>query len=108
MYFADSSHSSNLEIYKNLLDLYLDVKQEESVKELFVQVLVSTHKLVTEQINESSVDHRIYDLVIALSDKKSESNRNYFRDMDPEHIDISQFRSLQGILSSLVHSPSIH
>jgi hypothetical protein len=107
MYFADSSTASNLQIYKNLMDLYMTGKHDEEIKHLFENAILTTYKLLNYQIRESAVDNKIYDLVIALSDANRDWTRNYFSTIDPDSIGIEQFQTLQNILSSLVAIPSL-
>ncbi len=101
MYFSSSNPSNNFSLYKSILDKYLEDKKDEEVRKLFENVILTTHKLVVNELTESKVDHKIYNLVIALSDSKNIHTRDYFSRINPFQIGIDQFRSLSGILYTM-------
>jgi len=104
MYFADAPITNNFFIYKGLLDKYLLEKQDDEIKEFFKTIIVTTHKLIVGDIKESEVDHKIFNLVAALSDFEKKYTRSYFFQINPNDVGIDQFRSLSSILSSLIAS----
>jgi|GEM_PF-5073189 hypothetical protein len=101
MYFSSSNPSTNFSLYKSILDGYLEDKKDDDVRKLFEKVIITTHQLVTNELPESRIDHKIYNLVIALSDIKNTNTRQYFSNINPSQIGIDQFRSLSGILHSM-------
>lgn len=102
MYFANTSSSTDLILYKGLLDKYLEEKSNEKISKLFTEIILSTHKLVKGEIKESEVDHKVFNLVIELSDHGKFHTRNYFEHINPNSIGIDQFRTLSNILNSLI------
>ena len=104
MYFADISNAGNINIYKGLLDKYLEKPNSEETKSLFVEIILTAHKLSANEISENKIDHTIYNLIIALVDHNKIYNRHYFENIDPNNIGVEQFRTLSGILSSLIVS----
>jgi len=104
MYFADISNAGNINIYKGLLDKYLEKPNSEETKSLFVGIILTAHKLSTNEISENKIDHTIYNLITALVDHNKTYNRHYFENIDPNNIGVEQFRTLSGILSSLIVS----
>ena len=104
MYFANISNAGNINIYKGLLDKYLDKPDSEETKTLFEGIIRTAHNLSTNKISENKIDHKIYNLIIALVDHNKVYNRQYFENIDPDNIGIQQFTTLSGILSSLIAS----
>ncbi|HEY4193942.1 MAG TPA: hypothetical protein VGM63_00285 [Mucilaginibacter sp.] len=102
MYFADISGATNFNIYKGLLDRYLQNQNSIEIRLFFEQIIKVAHELSTGKILQSSIDHTIYNLIIALVDHNKEYNRQYFQNIDPENIGLPQLRTLSGILSSLI------
>lgn len=110
MYFSSSNPSTNFSLYKSILDKYLEDKKDEEVRKLFEKVILTTHQLVANELSESKVDHKIYNLVVALSDIKNTHTRDYFLKINPFQIGIDQFRSLSSILYSMssIENPSLN
>lgn len=109
MYFADTSSSNSLSIYKGLLDKYLEEKTDTEIKKFFENIILTTHNLITGKISEQKVDHTIYHLVVSLSDFKKEFTRKYFEGINPNNIGVDQLRTLSSILASLIsieHEPA--
>ena len=104
MYFADISNAGIINIYKGLLDQYLEKPNSEETKSLFEDIILTAHKLATKEISENKIDHKIYNLITALIDHNKDYNRHYFETIDPNKIGIEQFKTLSGILSSLIVS----
>lgn len=104
MYFANTSVSTNLILYKGLLDRYLKDQKDQQINDLFSSVIIITHKLITGQIKESEVDHKVYNLVVELSDHNKTYTHNYFKDINPENIGLEQLETLRNILNSLIAS----
>ena len=102
MYFSTPNPSTNLSLYKSILDKYLEEKQDEEVRKLFEKVILTTHQVVVNEITESNVDNKIYNLVTALCDTKNVYTREYFAKINPFQIGIDQFRSLSNILFSMI------
>ncbi|MBD3636590.1 MAG: hypothetical protein HUJ25_04555 [Crocinitomicaceae bacterium] len=102
MYFSKSESSINLSLYKSILDKYLEERKDDNVRKLFELIILTTHKVVTKELNESKVDNKIYHLVSALSNPEYQHNHSYFAGINPRQIGIEQFRSLSGILYSLI------
>ena len=101
MYFSNSTPSTNLSFYKSILDKYLEEKKDEEVRKLFENIILTTHKVVVNELTQSKVDNKIYTLVTALSDSSNLHTREYFAKINPFQIGIEQFRSLSNILYSM-------
>jgi hypothetical protein len=104
MYFADVSSTNNFNIYKGLLDHFLERPDSNEIKILFENIIKTAHQLSTNLITESQVDNTIYNLIIAMVDYNKKYNRQYFQNIDPNSIGEKEFRTLSGILSSLLAS----
>lgn len=102
MYFANPSSSTNLNIYKSLLDKYLEEKKDDEVKNMFENIITVTHQLILGEISESKVDHKIYNIVTSLSDFGKPYTRDYFSKINPQQIGIDQLRTLSSIFDSLI------
>ncbi len=102
MYFADVSGENNFNLYKSLLDSYLENPNSNETRLFFQYVIKTAHQLATKAIAENHIDNTIYNLVVALVDHNKIDNRVYFQNIDPDNIGIPQFKTLSGILSSLV------
>jgi hypothetical protein len=102
MYFADVSEENNLTIYKNLLDGYLENQNSQETKAFFINVIKTAHQLAIKTIAENRIDNTIYNLVTTIVDHNNINNREYFENIDPENIGDLQFKTLSGILSSLI------
>jgi len=102
MYFSNISNANNFSIYKGLLDKYLETRSQDDTRLFFEQVIRTTHDLITGVIDENKVDHKVYNLVIALADYENKWNRQYFETINPTEIGLDQLRTLSAILSSLV------
>lgn len=102
MYFANPSPSTNLNIYKSLLDKYLEEKKDNEVKDMFENIIVVTHQLVLGEISEAKIDHEIYNVVTSLSDFNKPYTREYFSKINPHAIGIDQLKTLSSIFTSLI------
>lgn len=102
MYFAEISSANNFNIYKGLLDHYLENPNSSETRSLFERIIRTAHQLSTHEIVESAIDNTIYNLIVAMVDHNKINNRQYFQNIDPDNIGEEQFRTLSGILSSLV------
>lgn len=101
MYFAKTNPSFDFVIYKSLLDQYLENNQDQDVKQLFDSIIIATHKVVLGEVQVSKIDHKIFNLVNALSDENKKFTRDYFATINPQNIGTDQLRTLRGILYSL-------
>lgn len=101
MYFANTSASADLVLYKGLLDKYLEEKNNQKISKLFKEIIISAHKLITGQIKESEVDHKVFNLVVELSDQQKKYTWDYFKSINPDNIGIEQLETLRNILNSL-------
>lgn len=102
MYFAKTNNPSfDFVIYKSLLDQYLENKQDQEIKDLFDTIIITTHKVVLGELQVSKIDHKIFNLVTALSDDNKKFTRDYFATINPQNIGTDQLRTLSGILYSL-------
>ncbi len=102
MYFADIAIANNFNIYKGLLDQYLQKPESNETKNLFERIIRTAHLLSTNEIAENEIDNTIYNLVVSMVDHNKVNNRHYFQAIDPDNIGEKQFRTLSGILSSLI------
>ncbi|MEO6669303.1 MAG: hypothetical protein ABIN36_07495 [Ferruginibacter sp.] len=107
MYFADISNSSSLNIYKGLLDKYLENPSSADIKNLFEGIIKVAHLLSIGAIKENEIDNTIYNLIVEIVDHNKIGNRAYFQNIDPNNIGEAQFKTLSGILSSLA-SDTVH
>jgi len=105
MYFAIGSNSIQFRMYHNLLNDYLAGKKNVETKKLFDEIIKSTHFLITGVKKPYEIDPSIYDIVLPIytySNIPDSYNRMYFLEVKTENITEDQYRTLNGILSSLI------
>lgn len=101
MYFADTSSYNNYDIYRSLLNSYLENPHSEQTRLFFENIVKTAFQLSNGLITENQIDNTIYDLITELVDHNKKYNRQYFQNIDPNNIGETEFRTLSGILSSL-------
>lgn len=99
----------DFEMYKTLLDKYLQGNEtdqvNEHIRQLFDPVIITAHDLIIGKIKSHEIDNKIYKLVTILSDY----NKVYFSEIIPEDFKDEKYRrlkyvTLRDILFSLASS----
>lgn len=92
---------TNFQVYHNLLEAYLaSEEKDEELRKLFDDIITSTHYWIMGDLAEDSIHYSIYSLVKALS--KQEYQKRYFIEVDVKTIGTKQYKSLLGILVTLL------
>lgn len=98
----DDLKKKEYEMYKMLIDQYLQGVENVEIKKLFDSIILTTHDLVIDKIKSDQINHKISSLVTTLSSH----NKTYFKEIIPEAFDDEKYRrskyyTLRNILSSL-------
>lgn len=101
MYFAKNSENINLNLYLILINKLLN-EDQQSYKDLFVDIITDAHKLASKQIDHYQVRTNIYDIVNIFVERNGE----YFASVNPEKIDRNVFLTIQGFMNSLASGHS--
>jgi hypothetical protein len=108
MYFAKESLHNEFYSYQRLINDVIENNTDERFKSFLDEIIKTTHSLVINEIQQDNVNHKFYDLVIALADYEKKYTREFFKNIDPNQISESDYLTVESILSSIIHDPELN
>lgn len=106
MYFAVENDSLKFHAYRNLVTNVLEGEKDQKLTDLLDSILIYAHRVVTEKIKLDEVDHKVYDIVMALTDPSKTYTIDFLKEINTKKISDNNYKTLIGILSSIISDPA--
>jgi len=95
MYFAQNNTRNQFELYLSFLGEIVD-HNNQNYKAFFQGILRDTRALSTGEINYSNLSAEHFDIISVLSEK----HKDYFRDIDVDHLTTENFNQILTFLKT--------